>query len=50
MKTCTQMFKKIHVQTTKIHIQNTQNNQMFFLCVLKSQNTKNETLKPHHEN
>jgi hypothetical protein len=43
------MFKKINPQTTKTQIQNTQNSQMFFLCVLGSQNIKNEIPKPHHE-
>jgi hypothetical protein len=46
IKTCTQI-KKTHLQTTKIQVQNTQNNHMFVLCVLEFQSMKDETLESH---
>jgi hypothetical protein len=43
---CTQI-KKTHLQTTKIQVQNTQNNHMFVLCVLEFQSMKDETFGSH---
>jgi len=44
------MFKEVHLQIVRIQVQNTQDNDMFLLYVLESQNTKDETLTPHHYN
>jgi hypothetical protein len=39
-------FKKTHVQTIEIQVQNTQNNHMFFLCALKFQKMKDDKTTP----
>jgi hypothetical protein len=41
-------FKKTHVQTIGIQVQNTQNNHMFLLCVSEFQKMKDDIPKPHH--
>ncbi len=46
IKTCTQI-KKTHLQTTRIQVQNTQNNHMFVLCVLEFQSMKDDSLESH---
>lgn len=44
------MFKENSFANSGIQVQNTQDNHMFLLYVLESQNMKDETLNPHNYN
>jgi hypothetical protein len=48
MKTCTQHPIKLAYDLQESKFKNTQNTNMFLLCALKSQNMKDEIVKPYH--
>jgi len=48
MKTCTQHPRKFTYNLQESKFNNTQNTNMFLLCALKSQNMKDEIVKPYH--
>jgi hypothetical protein len=48
MKTCTQHPRKLAYNLQEFKFNNTQNTNMFLLRGLKSQNMKDEIVKPYH--